>query len=256
MTRTLIRAYAELAAEMEDVGYSASDISAIKKDVKHYEKVYEEIQVASADYIDLKAYEPGMRHLIDSYIRAEDSESLTSFEDMSLVEILVREGQDAINRLPQGLRGNLAAETIRPNIRRLIVDRRSVNPAYYDRMSNILKDLIQQANDEALSYQEYLQELIKLAKMVLELHTGTSRPASISTKAQAAIFDNVGGNESLTLALDEGIRSVKQVGWKTNRFKKKQVLREIKEIIGQELGNVDEVLANTILDIAGEQDDY
>ena len=149
LTRTLIRAYAELAAEMEDVGYSASDISAIKKDVKHYEKVYEEIQVASADYIDLKAYEPGMRHLIDSYIRAEDSESLTSFEDMSLVEILVREGQDAINRLPQGLRGNLAAETIRPNIRRLIVDRRSVNPAYYDKMSNILKDLIQQANDEA-----------------------------------------------------------------------------------------------------------
>lgn len=256
LTRTLIRAYAELAAEMEDVGYSASDISAIKKDVKHYEKVYEEIQVASADYIDLKAYEPGMRHLIDSYIRAEDSESLTSFEDMSLVEILVREGQDAINRLPQGLRGNLAAETIRPNIRRLIVDRRSVNPAYYDKMSNILKDLIQQANDEALSYQEYLQELIKLAKMVLEPHTGTSRPASISTKAQAAIFDNVGGSESLTLALDTAIRSVKQDGWKTNRFKKKQVLREIKKIIGQELGNVDEVLANTILDIAGEQDDY
>ena len=34
------------------------------------------------------------------------------------------------------------------------------------------------------------------------------------------------------------------------------MLREIKKIIGQELGNVDEVLANTILDIAGEQDDY
>ena len=123
-------------------------------------------------------------------------------------------------------------------------------------MSNILKDLIQQANDEAISYQEYLQELIKLAKLVLEPHTGTGRPPSITTKAQAAIFDNVEGNEALTLALDEGIRSVKQDGWKTNRFKKKQVLREINKIIEQQLGNVDEVLANTILDIAGEQDDY
>ena len=35
------------------------------------------------------------------------------------------------------------------------------------------------------------------------------------TKAQAAIFDNVEGNEALTLALDEGIGSVKQDGWKT-----------------------------------------
>jgi len=256
LTRSLIRAYAELAAEMEEVGYSSADAAQIKKDVSHYEKVYEEIQVASADYIDLKAYEPGMRHLIDSYIRAEESLSLTSFEDMSLVEILVREGQEAINRLPQGLRGNLAAETIKPNIRRLIVDRRSVNPAYYDKMSNILKDLIKQANDEAIGYQEYLQELIKLAKMVLEPHSGTTRPASIATKAQAAIFDNVEGNEALTLALDEGIRSVKQDGWKTNRFKKKQVLREINKIIEQQLGNVDEVLADTILDIAGEQHEY
>ena len=241
---------------MEEVGYSSAEAGQIKKDVSPYEKVYEEIQVASADYIDLKAYEPGMRHLIDSYIRAEESLSLTSFEDMSLVEILVREGQEAINRLPQGLRGNLAAETIKPNIRRLIVDRRSVNPAYYDKMSNILKDLIKQANDEAIGYQEYLQELIKLAKMVLEPHSGTSRPASISTKTQAAIFDNVEGNEALTLALDEGIRSVKQDGWKTNRFKKKQVLREINKIIEQQLGNVDEVLADTILDIAGEQHEY
>ena len=256
LTRSLIRAYAELAAEMEEVGYSLAEAGQIKKDVSHYEKVYEEIQVASADYIDLKAYEPGMRHLIDSYIRAEESLSLTSFEDMSLVEILVREGQEAINRLPQGLRGNLAAETIKPNIRRLIVDRRSVNPAYYDKMSNILKDLIKQANDEAIGYQEYLQELIKLAKMVLEPHSGTTRPASITTKVQAAIFDNVEGNEALTLALDEGIRSVKQDGWKTNRFKKKQVLREISKIIEQQLGYVDEVLADTILDIAGEQHEY
>ena len=34
-----------------------------------------------------------MRHLIDSYIRAEETLSLSSFENMSLVEILVKEGQ-------------------------------------------------------------------------------------------------------------------------------------------------------------------
>jgi type I restriction enzyme R subunit len=197
-----------------------------------------------------------MRHLIDSYIRAEEAEPLSSFEDMSLVEILVREGQDAINRLPKGLRGNLAAEAIKPNIRRLIVDRRNINPAYYDKMSNILQDLIHQANDEAISYQEYLEELIKLAKMVIEPQSGTTRPSSISTKALAAIYDNVDSNESLAIILDERIKNVKQDGWKNNRFKKKQVLNEIKNVLKSELGNVDEVLANNLLDIAGEQNEY
>jgi type I restriction enzyme R subunit len=35
--------------------------------------VREEVKLGSGDYIDLKMYEPAMRHLIDTYIRAEDS---------------------------------------------------------------------------------------------------------------------------------------------------------------------------------------
>ena len=131
-----------------------------------------------------------------------------------------------------------------------------MNPAYYDKLSNILQDLIQQANDEAISYQEYLEELIKLAKMVIEPQSGTTRPSSISTKALAAIYDNVDSNESLAITLDEHIKNVKQDGWKNNRFKKKQVLNEIKDVLKSELGNVDEVLANNLLDIAGEQNEY
>ena len=133
--------------------------------------MFEEIQIASADYIDLKLYEPGMRHLIDSYIRAEDAVTLTSFDDMSLVELLVCEGESALGKLPAGIRNNkrLVAETMTPNIRRLIVDRRSVNPHYYDKMSQILEDLIQQAKDEAIEYQQYLDELVRLAKWWLNL---------------------------------------------------------------------------------------
>ena len=88
-----------------------------------------------------------------------------SFEDMSLVEILVRESRRN-KSITKGLRGNLAAETIQPNIRRLIVigKCKSCNAI----KCQILQDLIQQTNDEAISYQEYLEELIKLAKMVIE----------------------------------------------------------------------------------------
>ncbi|MEA1926815.1 MAG: YgjP-like metallopeptidase domain-containing protein, partial [Candidatus Auribacterota bacterium] len=36
------------------------------------------------DYIDMKMYEPAMRHLLDTYIRAEDSEKISAFDDMNL----------------------------------------------------------------------------------------------------------------------------------------------------------------------------
>jgi hypothetical protein len=40
--------------------------------------------------VDLKQYEPAMRHLIDSYIAAEESEKVSAFDDFSLVELLVK----------------------------------------------------------------------------------------------------------------------------------------------------------------------
>ena len=36
-----------------------------KPEVTHYENVRQEIKLASGDYVDLKVYEPDMRHLLD-----------------------------------------------------------------------------------------------------------------------------------------------------------------------------------------------
>ena len=73
-----------------------------KAEVDHYEKVRNEVKLASGDYIDLKMYEPAMRHLIDTYIRAEESEKISAFDDMSLVQLIVERGADAVNALPEG----------------------------------------------------------------------------------------------------------------------------------------------------------
>src|SRR5205823_4046601 len=76
-----LRAYANLANEMLEAGYSDSEAQEVKGEVSHYEKVREEVKLASGDYIDMKMYEPAMRHLLDTYIRAEDSEKLSGFDD-------------------------------------------------------------------------------------------------------------------------------------------------------------------------------
>ena len=143
-----LRAYANLANEMIEAGYTEAERLTIRDDVAHYEKVRQEVKLASGDYVDLKVFEPAMRHLLDNYIRAEDSEVISKFDDMTLVDLLIRDGEGAIGSLPEGIRGSsrAVAETIENNVRRLIVDEMAVNPKYYEKMSAVLDALIQAAS--------------------------------------------------------------------------------------------------------------
>ena len=122
LTASFLRAYANLANEMREAGYSAVEAQEIKAEVDYCEKVRQEVKLASGDYIDMKMYEPAMRHLLDTYIRAEDSEQLSTFDDMTLVQLIVERGEAAADTLPKGLRENrdAMAETIENNVRRLI----------------------------------------------------------------------------------------------------------------------------------------
>jgi type I restriction enzyme R subunit len=85
LVASLLRAYADVASEMDEAGYSDAEIGAIRADVDHYEKVRNEVKLASGDYIDLKMYEPAMRHLIDAYIRADESQLISAFDDIGLL---------------------------------------------------------------------------------------------------------------------------------------------------------------------------
>jgi type I restriction enzyme R subunit len=68
-----------LPARWTEAGYSDAEApSRIKAEVDHYAKVRDEVKLGSGDYIDLKQYEPAMRHLIDTYIRADDSEKIST----------------------------------------------------------------------------------------------------------------------------------------------------------------------------------
>ncbi len=181
-TVAFIRAYAALANELEQAGYKPAEIAQLKADVDHYEKVRNEVKLASGDYIDLKMYEPAMRHLIDTYIRAEESEKISAFDDMTLIQMIVERGADAVNALPEGIRNNkeAVAETIENNVRKLIIDETPINPKYYEKMSELLDALIEQRRKGALDYQKYLAEVVELAKQAKHPPTGyLSRQPSI-----------------------------------------------------------------------------
>jgi type I restriction enzyme R subunit len=230
-TIALIRAYANIANEMQAAGYSVDETEAIKKEVKYYTHLREEIKKASGDYIDLKAYEPAMRHLIDSYVTAEESEKVSAFDDMTLVQIIVEKGiKDTIQTLPKGIRANQAAvaETLENNLRKIIIEKKPTNPKYFEKMSELLDALIKERQAEAKSYEAYLEEIQALANKINHPENSASYPSSLNSDAKRALYDNLDQNEELALALDSQIRSTKKDGWRDNKIKEREIKYTIK----------------------------
>jgi len=253
-TASLIRAYANLANEMAEAGYSEEEAKEIKQEVIFYDKLRKEIKLASGDYVDMKMLEPAMRHLIDQYIRAEESEKLTDFDEMGLIQLIVEQGVDsATNKLPKGIKDdkNAVAETIENNIRKLIIDEKPINPKYYEKMSELLEQLIRERKESAIEYKEYLEKIKELADMIVKPDTKTSYPSSINTKAKQALYDNLNQDEELANKIDEVIKTTKEDGTWGNMMKERKLRIAIKKTLAKQVDKLDE-----IMEIIKNQDEY
>ena len=251
---TLIRAFANIANEMPEAGYTETDIARIRAEVAHFVKVRDEVKLSSGDLIYMKRFEPAMRHLLDMYIRADDSETLVDFEELGLIELIVEKGPDALDALPEGIRRDpeAMAETIENNVRKAIVDENPVNPKYYGQMSVLLDELIELRRQKAIDYQEYLERIRDLSRKVVRPDSASSDyPASMDTGAKRAIFDNFGNDEVLATKIDSAIRYTKKADWVGDRFKE----REIANAIRDETGGY-EVDITRVLEIAKAQKGY
>jgi len=235
-TATLVRAYANLANEMEEAGYTIREIEQVRTDVKHFEAVRAEVKLASGDYIDLKAYEPAMRHLIDTYIGAEESEKVSAFDDMTLIDLIVARGADAIKSLPNRISQNkkAVAETIENNLRKVIIDEQPVNPKYYEKMSALLDELIKERKEEARSYEAYLAKIVELTYKIKRPDSSADYPKSLNSNAKRALYDNLNSNEDLAIALDAEISSTKKDGWRGHKIKEREVKNALRKHIKDE----------------------
>ena len=226
LTVGLIRAYANLANELAEAGYTAQQAEQIKQEVDYYEKVRSEVKLASGDYIDLKVFEPAMRHLLDTYIRAEESEKISAFDDIPLIRLIVEQGATALDALPTGIRSNpeAMAETIENNLRRVITDEQPINPKYYEKMSELLDTLIQERKAQALAYEAYLARFVELARQVQNPASSTSYPTALDTRAKRALYDNLGNDEQLAVMVDYAVMSSKKDDWRGNKIKEREVV--------------------------------
>ena len=254
----LVRAYANLADELEVAGYTPEQIERTKGLQKHYLNLREIIRKSAGETLDLKPYEADMRHLIDTYIEAQAPRKISPFDGIGLLDLIVKTGiADAIAERLGDMQGNQEsiAETIENNVRSKILKEQLTDPAYFAKMSALLDEIIRLRKDRAIEYEGYLARIADVAKQVAAGKSDDT-PAQLKTTGQLALYNNLkdhvvtdaaqqpeavygGATQALdtALLLDAAIKAKRPDGWRGVVAKEQlvkqamfDVLKDIKEV--------------------------
>lgn len=227
---SLVRAYANLANRMADAGYSQREAESIKQQVKHFVDVRDEVKLGAGENVDLKQFEAGMRALLDTYIQADASRNLATF-DQGLVHLIVEHGVGAIEKLPESIRKDpeVAAETIVNNVRKTIVDEQAMNPKYYESMSTLLDALIEQRREAVIDYQEYLLKLVEFTQRLAKGESEQKYPKWADSSARRALID-FAWPEGIEVDVERVYRTIqrnKEHSWSGDKTKQKSLMRTL-----------------------------
>ena len=197
-----------------------------------------------------------MRHLIDTYIEASEPRKISPFDNIPLLELLGKIGiEKAIDTLPDGIKNNreAIAETIENNVRSKIVKASLSDPAYYEKMSALLDDIIANRKAKAIEYEDYLIKVAELSKQVMA-GKADNTPVQLNTPGKLALYNNLliksvptqnivaeAGNSygaiAMAIEIDTKIKDVRSDNWRGNKSKEQQ----IKAALYETLNNIDEV---------------
>ena len=249
-----VRAFAAIAQDLTQAGYSDAEAAALQKDVEFYGEIRAAIKKHAGEELDIKPYEADMRHLLNTYIQADPAADLGALGELSLTELIIETGiHDAIARKlnEKGkLSKNAVAEGIINNVRKTIIRDQLTDPRFYEQMSRLLDDLIKQSRADAAAYEEFLKNAEALVKRLATRQPDEAIPAALHGKREATvIYNNLPrilamrgtmvagvaepraeyGDERLRLALeiDRVIRERAPAGWKGDQAREAQVLNAL-----------------------------
>lgn len=256
LSASALRAFGEVSSNIginNEENYTPKQLKMFENEVSYYIKVRDEVRLASGDYIDLKNYDPDMRHLIDTYLSADPSRVLNSFGGASLIQLLVDSGIAALRNMEASTKRDkeAIAETIENNVRKEVIEKQQSNPKYYEKMSLLLRELIEKRKNEVISYEEYLKQIIEIATKIVKPETDNNYPENIrDSAAKRALYDLFNGDTEKAIKVHEEIMYKKQDNFRGNRIKERRLKKVINNIVK------DENLTDKIFELVKEQSEY
>ena len=256
-----VRAFAAIAQNLTEAGYSDAEATTLQKEVAFYGEIRSAIKKHSGEELDIKPYEADMRHLINTYIQADPAAELGDLGEMSLTELIIETGiHDAIARKLNAkgkLSKNAIAEGIINNVRKTIIRHQLTDPMFYEQMSKLLDDLITQSRAGTAAYEEFLREAEELVKQTERKQPDEGVPAALRGKREAiVIYNNLpqilaaarDGATSvaephvdyedalvkLALEIDRVMHEQAPAGWKGDQARETQVLNALFPLLNRD----------------------
>jgi type I restriction enzyme R subunit len=173
---------------------------------------------------------------------------------------------DAINSLPNGIKGNkgAVAETIANNVRKKIIKKHLNDPAFYDKMSVLLNEILADLRAQRISYEEFLNHIAEVAKKV-QTGKADDTPEKLNTPGKRALYNNLkkggqksggaglvvetaadykGGGDSLldlALKIDETVRRVRPNAFRGNKTKENVIKAALLPLLDNNQAEVERI---------------
>jgi type I restriction enzyme, R subunit len=258
----LARAFAEVVQDLSEAGYSEPDAVKVRQEVEFYAEMRAAIKKHSGEELDIKPFEADMRHLINTYIQADDAMNVGELGEMSLTELIIQTGiHDAIAKKLNAkgkLSNNSIAEAIINNVRKTVIREQLTDPKFYSKMSILLNDLIQQSRKDAAEYEKFLRDAEALVRQISAQASDQGVPTMLHGRREAtkifnnlpeildllpeaaeelfgpiAVYDQSHRMAELALRIDQAMRENAPAGWKGDQAREAQVLNALFPLLGR-----------------------
>jgi type I restriction enzyme R subunit len=256
-----MRAFAAIAQDLTEAGYSDAGAAAVQKEVDFYSEIRSAIKKHSGEELDIKPYEADMRHLLNTYVHADPAGGLGELGELSLTELIIKTGiHDAIARKlnEKGkLSRNAIAEGIINNVRKTIIREQLTDLRFYEQMSKLLDDLIKQSRADAAAYEEFLRKAEALVKRLAAKQPDEGVPAALHGRREATVIYNnlpriLAARSAaaervveppaeyrdalvrLALEIDRVMRERAPAGWKGDQAREAQVLNALFPLLNRD----------------------
>ena len=257
---TFVRAYADIAQDLSEAGYTDADAAALQLDVDFYADTRSAIKNRSGEELDIKPFEADMRRLLNTYVQADPAADVGNLDALSLTELIIETGiHDAIARRLNAkgkLSNNAIAEGIINNVRKTIIRDQLTDPRFYAEMSKLLDDLITQSRADAQAYELFLKSAEALVQRMARKDASAAVPLELKGQREAiTIYHNLpqilatAQDETkiaepiayfeadllaLALKIDRVMREQAPAGWRGDQARETQVQNALFPLLGRD----------------------
>ncbi len=254
--------------------YGSEEVERLRKEISEFNKIKEMIKLASNDTFNYKQYDQDMRFILDNYISAKEARVVCTFDDRPLVDLLVDNKLTTPLELFDSIPANskeARSEVVENNIKHVIIKKFASTSRIFIKLSSMLEDVILKRKQGAIAYEEYLRQIVNIARCIQDEEELDLYPDEIKdSNARREFYDYFTQKSQLTLpdyseveltcSVDKRIQSSREDGWHENLQKQKKIqnaiYHEIEKFATEDNDELKAKETENVYDIARRQKEY